>query len=57
MLDTLAREELGIDPQELGGSPWEASITSFLLFAAGAIVFAFHHIFLYRSLAHGGKLP
>ncbi len=24
-LDTLAREELGIDPQELGGSPWEAA--------------------------------
>src|SRR5947209_2285255 len=26
-LDTLAREELGIDPEELGGSAWEASIT------------------------------
>jgi VIT1/CCC1 family predicted Fe2+/Mn2+ transporter len=37
-LDTLAREELGIDPEALGGSAWEASITSFLLFAAGAIV-------------------
>lgn len=37
-LDTLAREELGIDPQELGGSAWEASITSFLLFAVGAII-------------------
>lgn len=37
-LDTLAREELGIDPQELGGSAWEAAITSFLLFAVGAIV-------------------
>ena len=24
-LDTLAREELGIDPQELGGSAWEAA--------------------------------
>lgn len=36
-LDTLAREELGIDPQELGGSPWEAATTSFLLFAVGAI--------------------
>lgn len=36
-LDTLAREELGIDPQELGGSPWEAAGTSFLLFAVGAI--------------------
>ncbi len=37
-LDTLAREELGIDPEELGGSAWEAAITSFLLFAAGAIL-------------------
>ena len=37
-LDTLAREELGIDPEELGGSAWEAAITSFVLFAIGAIV-------------------
>ena len=37
-LDTLAREELGIDPDELGGSAWVAAITSFLLFALGAIV-------------------
>lgn len=37
-LDTLAREELGIDPDELGGSAWEAAFTSFLLFAAGAII-------------------
>lgn len=37
-LDTLAREELGIDPSELGGSAWEAAIASFLLFAVGAIV-------------------
>jgi VIT1/CCC1 family predicted Fe2+/Mn2+ transporter len=36
-LDTLAREELGIDPAELGGSPWTAAATSFGLFAAGAI--------------------
>lgn len=37
-LETLAREELGIDPNELGGSAWEAAITSFLLFSVGAIV-------------------
>jgi VIT1/CCC1 family predicted Fe2+/Mn2+ transporter len=36
-LDTLAREELGIDPDDLGGSPWTAAGTSFLLFAIGAI--------------------
>ena len=37
-LDTLVREELGIDPGELGGSAWEAAGTSFLLFAVGAII-------------------
>jgi vacuolar iron transporter family protein len=37
-LDTLAREELGIDPEELGGSAWVASIMSFMLFAVGAII-------------------
>jgi VIT1/CCC1 family predicted Fe2+/Mn2+ transporter len=36
-LDALAREELGVDPGELG-SPWGAAISSFLSFAAGAIV-------------------
>lgn len=37
-LDTLAREELGIDPHELGGSSWEAALTSFVLFSVGAII-------------------
>jgi len=37
-LDTLAREELGIDPEELGGSAWTAAIMSFMLFAIGAII-------------------
>src|SRR5262249_29240820 len=36
-LDTLAREELGIDPDELGGAPWAPAAASFGLFAAGAI--------------------
>ena len=36
-LGALAREELGIVPEELG-SPWAAAIASFILFAAGAIV-------------------
>ena len=35
-LDVLAREELGIDPGELGGSPRTAAATSFFLFAFGA---------------------
>jgi vacuolar iron transporter family protein len=36
-LDTLVREELGVDPNELGGSAWAAASTSFMLFAIGAI--------------------
>lgn len=36
-IDTLAREELGLDPSELG-SPWSAAISSFLAFVSGAIV-------------------
>jgi len=36
-LDTLVREELGINPEELGGSAWTAAGASFGLFAAGAI--------------------
>ncbi len=36
-LDTLVREELGIDPEELGGSAWVAAATSFILFAVGAL--------------------
>ncbi|HTI66034.1 MAG TPA: VIT1/CCC1 transporter family protein [Caulobacteraceae bacterium] len=37
-LQTLVREELGIDPDNLGGSPWTAAASSFAMFAAGAIV-------------------
>lgn len=36
-LDTLVREELGVDPDELGGSAWAAATSSFFLFALGAI--------------------
>src|SRR5215469_8190413 len=36
-LDTLAREELGVDPQELGGNALAAAATSFVLFSLGAI--------------------
>jgi VIT1/CCC1 family predicted Fe2+/Mn2+ transporter len=31
------REELGLDPDELG-SPWGAALSSFIAFAAGAVV-------------------
>jgi VIT1/CCC1 family predicted Fe2+/Mn2+ transporter len=36
-LDTMAREELGLNPSELG-SPWGASISSFAAFVTGALV-------------------
>ena len=37
-VDVLAREELGLDPAELGGSPWMAAGTSMSLFAFGAAI-------------------
>jgi VIT1/CCC1 family predicted Fe2+/Mn2+ transporter len=36
-LDTLAREELGLNPAELG-SPWAAALFSFVSFASGAAI-------------------
>jgi VIT1/CCC1 family predicted Fe2+/Mn2+ transporter len=36
-LETLIREELGLDPEELG-SPWGAATGSFIAFALGAFV-------------------
>lgn len=36
-LDTLAREELGLNPDDLG-SPWGAARSSFLAFVSGAII-------------------
>ena len=52
-LDTLAREELGVDPDELGGSAWEAAISSFLLFAVGAVVPVLPFFFLSGLAAVG----
>jgi vacuolar iron transporter family protein len=37
-VDTLVREELGLDSNDPGGSPWEAALTSFLLFVCGAVL-------------------
>jgi vacuolar iron transporter family protein len=45
-LDTLAREELGIDPAELGGSAMEAAVTSFILFSIGAVIPVVPFLFL-----------
>lgn len=36
--EVLVKEELGINPEDLKGSAMEAAITSFLLFAIGAII-------------------
>lgn len=37
-VETMVREELGVDPKDLGGSAWEAALTSFVLFTIGAIL-------------------
>jgi VIT1/CCC1 family predicted Fe2+/Mn2+ transporter len=43
-LDTLAREELGLDPDALG-SPWSAAASSLIAFAAGAFVVVVPYLF------------
>ncbi|MCL5270432.1 MAG: VIT1/CCC1 family protein [bacterium] len=55
-LDTLAREELGFDPEELGGSAWEAAGASFVLFVVGAIIPVFAFMFLEGRMAVGVSL-
>jgi VIT1/CCC1 family predicted Fe2+/Mn2+ transporter len=55
-LETLAREELNIDPGELGGSAWVAAVTSFVLFSIGAIVPVAPYFFLSGLTAVGVSL-
>ncbi len=55
-LSTMAREELGIDPDELGGSPWQAAFTSFFLFTAGAIFPVLPFVFTTGAAAIIGSL-
>jgi vacuolar iron transporter family protein len=55
-LGTLSREELSIDPEELGGSPMEAAVTSFLLFAAGALLPVLPFTFLAGAAATAASL-
>ena len=43
-LDTLTREELGLDPEALG-SPWSAAASSLLAFAIGAFVVVVPYLF------------
>ena len=50
-LDTLARDELGVNPEDLGGSAWEAAITSFVLFAIGAVVPVIPYLFFAGNTA------
>jgi VIT1/CCC1 family predicted Fe2+/Mn2+ transporter len=45
VLDVKAREELGIDPGDLGGSPMVAASSSFVLFAIGAVVPVLPYLF------------
>lgn len=62
-LDTLVREELGLNPEDLGGSPWSAALSSFLVFLVGALVpalpmffVAAPHLVLASLLASAGGL-
>ena len=54
-LDALVRDELGLNPDDLGGSAWEAGFTSFLLFAMGAIIPLIPYFFLSGNMAIGGS--
>ena len=44
-IDTLAREELGLDPTQLG-SPWSAAASSFVAFIVGALVPVLPYLFV-----------
>ncbi|HET6846125.1 MAG TPA: VIT1/CCC1 transporter family protein [Anaerolineales bacterium] len=55
-LETLAREELNVDPAELGGSAWVAALTSFFLFSVGAIIPVLPFVFMRGNQAVTGSL-
>jgi VIT1/CCC1 family predicted Fe2+/Mn2+ transporter len=52
----MAREELGINPSEMGGSPWVAAFTSFALFATGAFIPVLPFFFTSGTTAVGVSL-
>jgi vacuolar iron transporter family protein len=54
-LDALVRDELGLNPEDLGGSAWEAGITSFFLFAIGAVIPLIPYFFLSGNHALAGS--
>jgi vacuolar iron transporter family protein len=49
-IDTLAREELGLNPSELG-SPWTAAVSSFLAFVVGALFPVLPYLFTSGEVA------
>ena len=53
VLAVMAREELSVDPAEMGGNPWSASGMSFTLFSLGAIVPLLPFCFAARVAAVG----
>lgn len=54
-LDTLAREELGLNPDDLG-SPWGAAISSFAAFSVGAFLPVLPYLLLTGTNAFYGVL-
>ena len=55
-LDVLTREELGLDPDELGGSPRTAALSSFVLFTLGAMFPVLPFVFASGWLAVIGSI-
>ncbi len=55
-LDALVREDLGIDPAELGGSAYGAAISSFILFACGAFFPVAPYLFAHGRTAMWGSM-
>ncbi|HEX8777602.1 MAG TPA: VIT1/CCC1 transporter family protein [Rhodanobacter sp.] len=55
-LDTVVREDLGVDPEELGGSAWSAALSSFCLFAFGAAFPVTPYLFLHGHAAMLGSI-
>ncbi|WP_343868730.1 VIT1/CCC1 transporter family protein [Dactylosporangium roseum] len=54
-LDTMAREELGLDPDDLG-SPWRAAASSFTAFALGAVLVVLPYLFVGGLAALGAGI-
>jgi vacuolar iron transporter family protein len=55
-LDLLVREDMGVDPEELGGSAWVAAMSSFVLFAVGAAFPVAPYLFLHGHGAMVGSV-